>query len=333
MYKFLFQVVIMLLLVLGGYWFMADKVLTEEDDYYGFSYGYMAGIRLKHKRAKLFAQPKIVLVGGSNLAYGWDSEMIENAFQVPVVNLGLHGGLGVPFIMQEAKKVINKGDVVFVSMEYFMGKGDYRLIKQTCKEFPEVADLGNLALKQEVELHLNETREGVVNWVEGKKKARPIYFFQIESDRYYFDPRFLFNKYGDHTLHLGKGSRYQKGYDEIKQPYKYWHGIADLNQFKADLEGVDIYYIYPSLAQSNYDAHESAIQKLSKDLVNDLDFETLNQPDDFVFADSLFYDTHFHLTEKGRALRTQKQLQFFMENENVQASLKRAWRKPSVQYN
>ena len=37
--------------------------------------------------------PKVVLVGGSNLAFGIDSELISKSLGMPVVNMGLHAGL------------------------------------------------------------------------------------------------------------------------------------------------------------------------------------------------------------------------------------------------
>ena len=70
--------------------------------------------------------------------------------------------------------------------------------------------------------------------------------------------------------------------------------------------------------------HVSPINKLSKDLNNDLDFEVLNSPEDFVFENSYFYDTHYHLTMEGRYLRTKKQVEFLMQNKEVLSCLEKA---------
>lgn len=38
------------------------------------------------------SSPKVILVGGSNVAFGLDSEIIQHQLEVPVVNMGLHVG-------------------------------------------------------------------------------------------------------------------------------------------------------------------------------------------------------------------------------------------------
>ena len=56
----------------------------------------------------MIEEPKIILIGNSNLAFGIDSEKIENSVGMPVVNLGLHGSLGNEFHESMAKKYIEK---------------------------------------------------------------------------------------------------------------------------------------------------------------------------------------------------------------------------------
>lgn len=53
---------------------------------------YQASLIDKVERLESIQEPKIVLIGDSNLAFGIDSERIEEAFGMPVVNMGLHGG-------------------------------------------------------------------------------------------------------------------------------------------------------------------------------------------------------------------------------------------------
>ncbi|MGH1336617.1 MAG: hypothetical protein ACRBFS_10850 [Aureispira sp.] len=331
--KFIIETILFSILVITGYLFIAHYAPISKDDYHGFSYSYMAGIKLKHQRAQAITSPKIVFVGGSNLAYGMDSEMIEKAFSIPVVNLGLHGGLGVPFMLKETQKLLKKGDIVFISIEYFTGDGDYRLIQQTCLEFPEVADIEQFNIKQEIQLHLNETRQGLVDLVENKPKKdeykNKLSIWEMENKKR-FDPSLKFNKYGDFTKHLDHDGWYQRRSDDTKFQYRYWEGIQLLNDFKAKNEGVSFFFIYPSLAKSNFDAHKTILNKFHKDLINNLDFEVLNTPEDFVFEDKLFYDTYYHLIRQGRHLRTKKQIQSFMKNERVQKSVKKALQAQSI---
>lgn len=73
---------------------------------------YQASLIDKVNRLTNINEPKIILIGNSNVAFGIDSEMMEEALNMPVVNLGLHSDLGNGFHEQIAKLNINKGDII-----------------------------------------------------------------------------------------------------------------------------------------------------------------------------------------------------------------------------
>src|SRR5688572_19607287 len=85
-----------LLLVLVAMATMALFVLVvpEVNDYHRASV-------TKHQRLSALPSPKIVLAGGSNLAFGIDSQMIEKATGRKVVNMGMDGYLGARFLLAE----------------------------------------------------------------------------------------------------------------------------------------------------------------------------------------------------------------------------------------
>ena len=74
--------------------------------------GYCASLIDKAARLESINDPKIILVGNSNLSFGMDSRRVQEALNMPVVNLGLHGGLGNAFHEDIAKLNINSGDIV-----------------------------------------------------------------------------------------------------------------------------------------------------------------------------------------------------------------------------
>ena len=49
----------------------------------------------KMERLRATPSPRVVVVGGSNVAYGIDSSRLEASLGRPVVNLGTSGGLGL----------------------------------------------------------------------------------------------------------------------------------------------------------------------------------------------------------------------------------------------
>ena len=68
----------------------------------------------KVQRLENLHEPKIVLIGDSNLAFGIDSEKIEEAFGMPVVNMGLHGGLGNAFHEEMTRLNVTEGDIYII---------------------------------------------------------------------------------------------------------------------------------------------------------------------------------------------------------------------------
>ena len=80
-----------------------------------FTHEYDASFIDKMNRLENITEPKIVLVSNSNLAFGIQSDLIEEAIGMPVVNLGLHGGLGNAFHERMPLFNLTKGDIIVIS--------------------------------------------------------------------------------------------------------------------------------------------------------------------------------------------------------------------------
>ena len=66
----------------------------------------------KHRILAGTKSPKIVLAGGSNLAFGIDSAEIENKLNIPLVNMGLHAGIGLGRILNDISPFLNSNDIL-----------------------------------------------------------------------------------------------------------------------------------------------------------------------------------------------------------------------------
>lgn len=71
----------------------------------------------KYDRLNEIDEPKIVVVGGSSVAFGLDSGMIEEYIGMPVVNFGLYASLGTKAMIDLSKSNINEGDIVILAPE------------------------------------------------------------------------------------------------------------------------------------------------------------------------------------------------------------------------
>ncbi len=80
---------------------------------------YFAGSLLQVELLEKTPSPRIILIGGSNVSFGLDAELMQQTLGIPVINDGLHAGLGVA-PLRELEDYIRAGDVIIISLEYSM---------------------------------------------------------------------------------------------------------------------------------------------------------------------------------------------------------------------
>ena len=98
------------ILLATGYFYIVNKKITSE--------------RLIHRSYKQFMlessinyqRNKIVILGGSDAAYGINAMMIEKTFGLPVLNLGDNGGYALKNKIYNTLKYLRKGDIVIMSL-------------------------------------------------------------------------------------------------------------------------------------------------------------------------------------------------------------------------
>ncbi len=83
-----------------------------------FSATYQAAILDKYNLLQRTSSPKLVLIGGSSGAIGFDGEQMENEIQMPVVSMALHADFGMKFQTEIVKGNIKEGDIIVLAYEY-----------------------------------------------------------------------------------------------------------------------------------------------------------------------------------------------------------------------
>jgi hypothetical protein len=81
------------------------------------SNSYNLAIIDKHKRLENTVTPRIVLAGGSNLAFGIDSALVQNTLDIPVINAGVTVGFGLGRILDDLVHFLNSGDILIAVPE------------------------------------------------------------------------------------------------------------------------------------------------------------------------------------------------------------------------
>jgi len=266
---------------------------------------FMAAMIDKHRFAEQLKSPRIIFCGGSNLPFGINSQQVSASTGLPVVNLGLHAGLGLDFMLNEVKQTAKPSDIIIISSEYFLPvDGSHRMKKLVERIFPPAGNYFKPTLRQCLnDYFIEDLQNNLPNTIAGLKGAqrKPI------TQSVY--ARSSYNEYGDVVRNFEPNPPHDF-LNNYKMDYAYYPGITVLNNFKAyaDEKHIRVYFLYPSFPESLYRSKTKVIEKLASDLDQDLYIQILNKPIDSVFPDSLFYNTEYHLNPEGRALRTKRLL-------------------------
>lgn len=267
---------------------------------------YFAAITDKHKYAQSIQKPKIILAGGSSLAFGISSDSIENSLQRPVVNLGLYGGFGLDFILQETLSEVKKGDLVILSTEYYLKKsGDDYSKQMAAFAYPPAYNY-----------------VGYVNFLDLlEKKAsffsrytRNLIFFpnRIKSPQVddkisdYF--RKGFSQKGDLLAHLNNPPKRPLNDLAGIKSQNYSVEIQTINEFIKEVraKGGEVNWYFPCYSQTGYNMNKEALNYYEKQMQKNINCLKINTLSDGIYPDDCFYDTHFHLFGNCRIERTQK---------------------------
>jgi hypothetical protein len=297
----------------GFYWF--DPYAKQN-----LSHSYNAAIIDKYKRLKSLPSPKIVLIAGSNFAYGINSQMIEQVYKKPVMNMALHYDYGTNFMLNQISPEMHAGDTVIMGFEYIISsKGNLSEKILMTRVFPKAQDW--FTYKDIFEYIGKNAQVRISNFkliLQKLQKKSEIPFTVEDTTSVFF--RKAFNKYGDLISHYNNPPLKTIPRSIINDKVSFKEPIADMNLFYKKMKaiGVKVYYTYPVYAESSYKYDQKIIEKLDKELQNQALFPILGKPSDFVFPDSLCQDMVFHLTKKGGEIRTQKIIDLLKRHENLQ---------------
>ena len=269
---------------------------------------YLAAIIDKHEILERAETPQIIFVGGSNLAFSLDSELIQNEFDLPVTNMGLHGGLGLKYMLNEIKYEIDSGDTIIVMPEYQhfdkTASNGESILGRMWEVYPEsIRHMSSFAqIAPILESHPRVLRKSMYDLLLLFKDGTPIQ--RCENDIYCRDG---FNSFGDVVGNQGNLFEAQSWEKSVVISQQTVDVIAELNDFNtfANSRGASVYFLFPGIPESIVDSDEGGCMDLYELLVDSLHIEILNQPSNSVYPHTFFYDTEYHMNDDGRNVRTQ----------------------------
>lgn len=257
---------------------------------------YIDAIVDKHKRVESIKGRQVLLIGDSNIAFGLDSDVISDSVNLPVTNMALEVGLGLEFILEEAKDLLEPNDVAVLSIEYLMTlEGSYMSKYQAGMALPVSSDYFDRDINSELIIDNYFTRKRLFEFNTTKISNRDIVY-----------NRKAFNEFGDLTSHRTK--KPHKGNLMLPPPQEtdkeeLITAIDEFTQY-CKRNRISVYYTFPSIAQSAYTKNAALINQFTNRL-NQIDHLIfLDGSKESVKPDSLFFDSVFHLTYNERAKRS-----------------------------
>lgn len=264
-----------------------------------FEEEYNAALIDKVERLKSIEEPKIVLLGNSNVAFGFQSELIEKEFGMPVVNMGVHGGLGNMFHEEMARINVKEGDI-------------YVLCHTSFDDPSVITDpvLAWTTVENNFELYEIFRKEDV--WP--MTKAYPTYLkkcLERYSEDYEMPPwdtvyaRKAFNEYGD------VGERNECVFEtnsEIKLPQISEENIARINDLAKWLEerGATLVVAGYPIAMGDKSPRREEYIQFQKELEEVLSCDMISDYTDYMYGYECFLDTQYHLLSEFAADRTRQ---------------------------
>lgn len=266
---------------------------------------FMGELKSKYERLKETSGKRIVLVGGSGVAFDCDSALMDDFFpSYEIVNFGMYAGLGTKVVMDLSENYIHEGDIVILSPEqseqtfsdYFNGEymwqaadGAFGMLRDLKSENFE-AMLGNFprfALEK-------------LNYVMKGQKPQTDSIYQKKS----------FNTYGDIELDTCRENILPNGYD-VNQKVRFTEDVVQpefmdyMNDWAKRLEkkGAVVWYRYcPVNKLSVEDMDDLAAYDVF--LRQKLDFPVIGNPENSLMEAEWFFDTNFHLNQPGKEVNT-----------------------------
>lgn len=299
MKKFIGKLILYALLTLAGLYGMIAVIQRIPPQ---FADTYDAAAIDKYKLLMNTESPKMIMIAGSNFAFGLDSGKISEEFHMPVVNLGLHAGIKPHFNLEMAGKNIGAGDIIVIGLEY----GEY--YEREIDVPTALTTVENYEQLWEFISYVDYPRifQGYISnygilkidrYLHGAPPAQGVY------------SRASFNEYGDIEYDRPENLRVPSEItpevtfdaDEISD-----NVIREMNRFYeyAREQGAQVYLTYPSLDKLAVMSDERQRKEFAETLDEQIDFPVISDMETYIMDTEFFYNSDYHLNDRGREIRT-----------------------------
>ena len=281
----------------------------------------------KHRILESASSPKIIVIGGSNLLFGLDGELIQHAFHRKVVDMGLCIMFPLPYMLEEIKDSIKPGDIVVVSPEYSLYSREYErplVMADILDGYPPAiqwilrSNSCSLEDKGKILFHLRTL--GLQKLQYAIKHMRQIATHRCKWTYGRPNPGLAIlnssnlNSCGDLVWHLDKkvspNSMESKILIQVAKHVDE-HMSSELNGFNSYCrsKGAQFVLIPPPIPTVMYMKSKTGIDSLIGEARQKLTVPVLADASRYTFPESQIYGGHYHLDKVGRQIRTERMIE------------------------
>lgn len=304
--KIILSVVATLLVLILPFLSVVTFIMATPPQY---SASFTGALNEKYDRLCSIKENKIVVVGGSSVAFGLDSAALEEYTGMPVVNFGLYAALGTKLMLDLSEDGIKKGDVVVIAPELDPQTLSMYFNSRTTLE----------ALDDDYSMMLDV---GFDNWFNlfggmwsfaGDKLALMLSDVPPVPDVRYNSANI--NEYGDYSGERKENVMaywYDKNTPINLTPDMLGDGFSEFADYlngyitRLKLKGAEVYFSFcpmneMALTVGTTAESKAALVELLKESIN---CEFISDIDDYILEAGYFFDTNFHLNDAGVKVRT-----------------------------
>ena len=260
---------------------------------------------IKSTFAKSIKTPKVLIVSGSNSLFGISSQMITQETGIPAVNTSIQAGFGINYMLYRTRELAKNGDIVLLPLEYelymsgalpsnvvvdyvFAHDSKYLL---THPWFIALLSFERLALGISTKIHSSP--------IESAYQSRII---NLSGD-------ITTNQETNITVNDRKKLDATTPFKIKEFTYSSFE-LRSIKQFSDWCYSNKIKLIttwpstiwFESYKQPNYQGFFQNI----KNFYNSINVPVIGNYRDFMYDKSMFYDTVYHLNDRGRRYRTRQ---------------------------
>ncbi len=272
----------------------------------------------KEHHAQAIKGKKIVIAAGSNALFGVNSQMLSDAFGLPVINDSVNAGIELPCILHMAKHVIESGDIVIMPLEHSMyaygGKPGVQMIDFLLSKEPKC--FWTLLPSEQFYILWHTTMDRIIKGYKAEGGApvkKGLYGAQhIDS---HGDQNETEIEYRTEAMYQKVLQRYT-----ISPPYTYgkdfsrsasgWSYLKEFIEWCQERDARVIFMPAALMPDKSYfdDPREQWFFTHIAEEVKRQGWNYVGNPYDYMYDESLYFNTDSHLIDRGRTMRTEQMI-------------------------